>query len=75
MLNQIKTEGNQSLSILGRKLSAFHAEEQGASGSIDNVMMVFVAALILVGLVTLVNENVWNSLRDKVQELFQATIG
>ena len=48
MLNQIKAEGNQSLSNLGRVLNAFHKEERGASGSIDNVMMVFVAALILV---------------------------
>ncbi|MCI0665911.1 MAG: hypothetical protein L0220_33065 [Acidobacteria bacterium] len=76
MLRQIKTESNQNLSLrLRRGLNAFHKEERGASGSIDNVMIVFVAALILVGLITLINDNVWTAVTDKIQELFSSTIG
>jgi hypothetical protein len=84
MLRQIKTESDQELKAfslrnlslrLRRELSAFHKEERGASGSIDNVMIVFVAALILVGLIALVNENVWTSVTEKIQELFGSTIG
>jgi hypothetical protein len=76
MLRQIKTESNQNLSLrLRRELRAFHQEERGASGSIDNVMIVFVAALILVGLIALINDNVWTSVTDKIQELFNSTIG
>jgi hypothetical protein len=84
MLRQIKTESNQesktfSLRSLSDRLrsevNAFHAEERGASGSIDNVMIVFVAALILVGLITLVNDNVWGKVTDKINELFTQSIG
>jgi hypothetical protein len=84
MLRQIKTESNQELKAfslrnlslrLRRELSALHDEERGASGSIDNVMMVFVAALILVGLITLVNENVWSEVTGKIQELLGSSIG
>jgi hypothetical protein len=84
MLRQVKTESNQELKAfsfhnlslrLRRELGAFHEEERGASGSIDNVMIVFVAALILVGLITLVNDNVWTAVTDKIQELFSSTVG
>jgi hypothetical protein len=84
MLRQVKTESNQELKAfslrnlslrLRRELDAFHEEERGASGSIDNVMIVFVAALILVGLITLVNDNVWTAVTDKIQELFNSTVG
>jgi hypothetical protein len=84
MLRQVKTESNQELKAfslrnlslrLRRELGAFHEEDRGASGSIDNVMIVFVAALILVGLITLVNDNVWTAVTDKIQELFNSTVG
>ena len=84
MLRQIKSESNQELKAfsphnlrlrLRRELGAFHEEERGASGSIDNVMIVFVAALILVGLITLVNDNVWTAVTDKIQELFGMSVG
>ena len=82
MFKQNKTESElnafslRNLSLrLRSELGAFHDEERGASGSIDNVMIVFVAALILVGLITLVNENVWTAVTDKIQELFSSTVG
>ena len=84
MLRQVKTESNQELKAfslrnlslrLRHELSAFHEEERGASGSIDNVMIVFVAALILIGLITLVNDNVFTAVIDKIQELFNSTVG
>jgi Flp pilus assembly pilin Flp len=84
MFRQSRTENSYELKAfftrslshrLRRGLRAFHHEERGASGSIDNVMMVFVAALILVGLITLVNDNVWTAVTDKITELFGSTIG
>jgi hypothetical protein len=78
MLGQIKTGSNQELKAfslrnlslrLRRELGAFHGEERGASGSVDNIMMVFVAALILVGLVTYFNSSVWNLVTGKIQQL------
>jgi hypothetical protein len=79
MLRRIKTESNQELKAfslrnlslrLRRELSAFHGEERGASGSIDNVMMVFVAAIILIGLVTLFNTEIWTTVTARISELF-----
>jgi hypothetical protein len=78
MLRQIKTESNQELKAfslrnlslrLRRELSAFHEEERGASGSIDNVMMVFVAAIILIGLVTLFDTEVWTVVTARISDL------
>jgi len=78
MLRQIKTGSNQkpkatSLRILSlrlsRELGAFYAEERGASGSVDNVMIIFVAAIILLGLVTLFNTEVWTTVTERIGEL------
>ena len=84
MLRQIKTESNQesmafstrNLSVrLRRELSAFHDEERGASGSIDNVMMVFVAAIILIGLITLFNTEIWTTVTEKITSLLGESVG
>ena len=84
MLRQIKTESNQEsmafstriLSVrLRRELSAFHDEERGASGSIDNVMMVFVAAIILIGLITLFNTEIWTTVTEKITSLLGESVG
>jgi hypothetical protein len=84
MLRQIKTESNQesmafstrNLSVrLRRNLSAFHKEERGASGSIDNVMMVFVAAIILIGLITMFNTEIWTTVTEKITSLLGESVG
>jgi len=82
MLRPFNNASNQELKPfslrnlrLRRELSAFHEEEHGASGSIDNVMLIFVAALILIGLITLVNGNVWSQVTGKISELFGSSIG
>jgi hypothetical protein len=84
MLRQIKTESNQELKAfslrnlslrLRQGLSAFHEEERGASGSIDNVMIVFVAAIILVGLINLFNGEIWGQVTAKIGELLGMSVG
>ena len=69
----IKTE-NLSLR-LRQGLSAFHQEERGASGSVDNVMIIFVAAIILIALVTAFNSTIWSSVTQQIQSLMGSTIG
>jgi len=71
--NMIKTE-NLSLR-LRQGLSAFHQEERGASGSVDNVMIIFVAAIILIALVTAFNSTIWSSVTQQIQSLMGSTIG
>jgi hypothetical protein len=83
MLRQNKTESIQevkacsprNLSLrLRRELNAFHEEERGASGSVDNVMIIFVAAIILIGLVTLFNNSIWQTVTTQIQSLLGMTI-
>jgi hypothetical protein len=71
--NMIKTE-NLSLR-LRQELSAFHKEERGASGSVDNVMIIFVAAIILIALVTAFNSTIWAEVTDQIQDLMGRKIG
>ncbi len=84
MLRQIKTESNQELKALSlrnlslrlrRELSAFHEEERGASGSVDNVMIIFVAAIILLGLVTLFNGTIWGAVTGAVERVIGSSVG
>jgi hypothetical protein len=84
MLKQIQTESNQELKAfslcnlslcLRRELSAFHKEERGASGSIDNVMIIFVAAIILIGLITLFNESIWTAVTQQIEDLMGQSVG
>jgi hypothetical protein len=83
MLSQIKTKSNQELKALSlrnlshrlrRELSAFHAEERGASGSVDNVMIIFVAAIILIGLITMFNTSVWETVKSRISDLMGKSI-
>lgn len=69
----IKTE-NLSLR-LRQGLSAFHQEERGASGSVDNVMIIFVAAIILIALVAAFNSTIWSSVTQQIQSLMGSSIG
>ena len=69
----IKTE-NLSLR-LRQGLRAFHQEERGASGSVDNVMIIFVAAIILIALVAAFNETIWSAVTQQIQDLMGTTIG
>ena len=71
MFKQIKTESSK----LSNSLKTFHAEERGASGSVDNIMMIFVAAIILIALVTLVNDEVWTRVTEQITELLGSAIG
>jgi hypothetical protein len=71
--NMIKTE-NLSLR-LSQALSAFHKEERGASGSVDNVMIIFVAAIILIALVTAFNGTIWSAVTQQIGDLMGRTIG
>jgi hypothetical protein len=71
--NMIKTE-NLSLR-LRQELSAFHKEERGASGSVDNVMIIFVAAIILIALVTAFNGTIWTAVTGQIQDLMGRSIG
>lgn len=84
MLRQITTESNQELKAfslrnlslrLRRELNAFHEEERGASGSIDNVMIIFVAAIILIGLITLFNDSIWTAVTQHIQDLMGRSVG
>jgi hypothetical protein len=84
MLRQIKSESNQELNAfslrnlslrLRRELDAFHEEERGASGSVDNVMIIFVAAIILIGLVTLFNTSIWSTITDRISNLLDMAVG
>ncbi|HEU0178626.1 MAG TPA: hypothetical protein VFV58_30550 [Blastocatellia bacterium] len=84
MLRQIKAETNQEMKAfsrrnlshrLRRELSAFHEEERGASGSIDNVMIIFVAAIILIGLVALFNNTIWTAVTTTIEDLLGSAIG
>ena len=83
MLRQIKTESNQELKAfslrnlsfrLRRELSAFQEEERGASGSVDNVMIIFVAAIILIGLITMFNTSVWETVKSRISDLMGKSI-
>jgi nitrate reductase gamma subunit len=83
MLSQIKTISNQELKALSlrnlshrlrRHLSAFHEEERGASGSVDNVMIIFVAAIILIGLITMFNTSVWETVKSRISDLMGKSI-
>jgi hypothetical protein len=84
MLRQITTESNQELKAfslrdlslrLRRELNAFHEEERGSSGSIDNVMIIFVAAIILIGLITLFNDSIWTAVTQQIQDLMGTSVG
>lgn len=84
MLGQIKFESNQELKAfslrnlsarLRREMGAFHEEERGASGSIDNVMIIFVAAIILIGLITLFNDSIWTAVTEKIGDLMGESVG
>jgi nitrate reductase gamma subunit len=59
---------------LRRDLSAFHQEERGASGSVDNVMIIFVAAIILIGLITMFNTSVWETVKSRISDLMGKSI-
>jgi hypothetical protein len=84
MLKHLKSESNQALkefSIcnlslrLRRELGAFHVEERGASGSVDNIMLIFVAAIILVALATLVDTTIWTRVTTEISNLLDNAIG
>jgi hypothetical protein len=84
MLRRITTESNQELKAfslrdlslrLRRELNAFHEEERGSSGSIDNVMIIFVAAIILIGLITLFNDSIWTAVTQQIQDLMGTSVG
>jgi hypothetical protein len=84
MLRQIKTESNQELKAprfrnlnlrLRRELDAFHDEEHGSSGSVDNIMIIFVAAIILIGLVAMFNDTIWTQVTTTVEDLLGSAIG
>ena len=83
MLRQIKTESNQELEAfslrnldlrLRQELGAFHDEEHGSSGSVDNVMIIFVAAIIIIGLIALFRNSIWGLVTQRVGELMGNTI-
>src|SRR5262249_31396832 len=83
MLRQIKTESNQesrafslrNLSLrLPLELGAFHEEERGASGSVDNVMLIFVAAIILISLVALFKGPIWETVTSAIDTLMGSSI-
>jgi len=84
MLRRIKTESNQELKAfslrnlnlrLRQELGAFHDEEHGSSGSIDNVMIIFIAAIIIIALVALFNGSIWNQVTDRIGTLMRSAIG
>jgi hypothetical protein len=83
MLRQIRTESNQELKALSlrnlglrlrRELGAFHEEEHGSSGSVDNVMIIFIAAIILVGLIALFKTGVWAKVKTNINNLMQSSV-
>ena len=66
----------ETLSLrLRQGLSAFHKEERGASGSVDNVMIIFVAAIILIALVAAFNDTIWSAVTQQIEDLMGTTIG
>jgi hypothetical protein len=75
MFEEIKTQGNNLMNRLHQALNAFHSEERGASGSVDNIMLIFVAAIILVALLALTNETVWTAVEQNVTDVMGTTIG
>ncbi|MBO0860929.1 MAG: hypothetical protein J2P21_21085 [Chloracidobacterium sp.] len=83
MLRQIKTESNQELKAfslrslnlrLRQELGAFHDEEHGSSGSVDNVMIIFIAAIILIALVTYFRSSIWNVVQSQIGNLMGSNI-
>jgi hypothetical protein len=60
---------------LRQELSAFHQEERGASGSVDNIMLIFIAAIILIGLITLFNGQIWTTVTQRISELLGNSVG
>ena len=83
MLNQFKLDSNQELDALSlrnlglrlrRELGSFHGEERGSSGSVDNVMIIFVAVIILVALVAMFQTSIWNAVTTAVHDIMDDKI-
>jgi hypothetical protein len=70
MFAEIKTEVNHLSNRLAQELKSFHQEDRGAAGSVDNVMLIFVAGVILIALIALFNDTVTPAVTGKLGELF-----
>jgi Flp pilus assembly pilin Flp len=57
----------------GRRLSAFHREERGLN-TVESLLLIAVAAIILIGLLRVFFPELFNQVRQKIQELFNTRV-